>query len=119
MCLDLSLFYLSAALEYYEYMKIPLALFPKWIVEQYDLFRHAKDEMVHIEMRRAGVDYRKRVYLQIKNYVGNLRHTVITNVTIRRDCGTMRRGRYHSRWWLTTLVLNTLGKSMQITSLAA
>ena len=28
MCLDLSLFYLSAALEYYKYMKIPLALFP-------------------------------------------------------------------------------------------
>jgi hypothetical protein len=53
MCLDLSLFYLSAALEYYEYMKIPLALFPAWIVEQYDLLQHAKDGMVHIEMRRA------------------------------------------------------------------
>ena len=53
MCLDLSLFYLSAALEYYEYMKIPLTLFPKWIIEQYDLLRHAKDGMVHIEMRRA------------------------------------------------------------------
>jgi len=53
MCLDLSLFYLSAALEYYEYMKIPLALFPAWIVEQYNLLKHAKDGMVHIEMRRA------------------------------------------------------------------
>lgn len=53
MCLDLSLFYLSAALEYYEYMKIPLALFPAWIVEQYNLLQHAKDGMVHIEMRRA------------------------------------------------------------------
>jgi hypothetical protein len=53
MCLDLSLFYLSAALEYYEYMKIPLALFPPWIVEQYNLATHAKNGMVHIEMRRA------------------------------------------------------------------
>ena len=53
MCLDLSLFYLSAALEYYEYMKIPLALFPPWIVEQYNLLQHAKNGMVHIEMRRA------------------------------------------------------------------
>jgi hypothetical protein len=53
MCLDLSLFYLSAALEYYEYMKIPLALFPIWIVEQYNLLQHAKNGMVHIEMRRA------------------------------------------------------------------
>ena len=40
MCLDIYFFYLTAALEYYEYMKIPLELFPRWIVEQYDLFKH-------------------------------------------------------------------------------
>jgi hypothetical protein len=34
-------------------MKIPLALFPVWIVEQYNLLKHAKNGMVHIEMRRA------------------------------------------------------------------
>ncbi len=28
MCLDIIKFYLTAALEYYKYMKIPLALFP-------------------------------------------------------------------------------------------
>ena len=37
MCLDLSLFYLSAELEYYNYMRIPMALFPTWIIEQYNL----------------------------------------------------------------------------------
>jgi hypothetical protein len=31
MCLDIKNFYLMAALDYYEYMKIPLALFPEWI----------------------------------------------------------------------------------------
>ncbi len=46
-------FYLTAALEYYEYMKIPLALFPPWIVEQYDLSNHYMDGWVHLEMRRA------------------------------------------------------------------
>jgi len=30
MCLDLKNFYLTAALDYYENMKIPLALFPEW-----------------------------------------------------------------------------------------
>jgi hypothetical protein len=30
MCLDLNKFYLTAALDYYKYMKIPLALFPEW-----------------------------------------------------------------------------------------
>ncbi len=41
MCLDIKNFYLTAALEYYEYMKIPLTLLPAWIVEQYDLNKHA------------------------------------------------------------------------------
>jgi len=34
MCLDIKNFYLPAALDYYEYMKIPLALFPEWIKTQ-------------------------------------------------------------------------------------
>ena len=46
MCLDIKLFYLSADLEYYEYMKM-------WIIDQYHLLQHAKDGMVHIEMRKA------------------------------------------------------------------
>jgi hypothetical protein len=44
--------YLTVALEYYEYIKIPLALFPRWIVEQYDLLsKHQLDGWVHLEMR--------------------------------------------------------------------
>jgi hypothetical protein len=53
MCLDIKNFYLTAALEYYEYMKIPLALFPVWTKEQYNLPALAKDGWVYIEMRRA------------------------------------------------------------------
>jgi hypothetical protein len=53
MCLDIIFFYLTAALEYYEYMKIPLGLFPPWIVEQYDLSNHHMDGWVHLEMRCA------------------------------------------------------------------
>jgi hypothetical protein len=37
MCLNIKNFYLRAALDYYEYMKIPLALFPEWIKKQYNL----------------------------------------------------------------------------------
>ena len=53
MCLDFKKIYVTAALEYFEYMKIPLSLFPQWIAEQYDLSTHAKDRWVHLEMRRA------------------------------------------------------------------
>ena len=53
MCLDIGNFYLMAALEYFEYMKMPLALFPTWIVEQYNLKELALNGYVHLEMRRA------------------------------------------------------------------
>jgi hypothetical protein len=53
MCLNIGNFYLMAALEYFEYMQIPLALFPIWIVEQYDLKKHVLNKFAHLEMRRA------------------------------------------------------------------
>jgi hypothetical protein len=53
MCLDIKNFYLTAALEYSEYMKIPLALFPVWTFEQYNLQHLALDGWVYIEMRCA------------------------------------------------------------------
>jgi hypothetical protein len=53
MCLDIGNFYLMAALKYFEYMQIPLALFPIWIIEQYDLKMHVLNRFVHLKMRRA------------------------------------------------------------------
>ncbi len=40
MCLDIKNFYLLAPLNRYEYMKIPIGLFPPWIVEQYNSLAH-------------------------------------------------------------------------------
>jgi hypothetical protein len=51
MCLDIQKKYLMAALECFKYMKIPLAFFPSWIVEQYNLAKHQKDGWVYLEMR--------------------------------------------------------------------
>jgi hypothetical protein len=33
MCLDIKNFYLSAPLDWLEYMKMPIALFPAWIIK--------------------------------------------------------------------------------------
>ena len=54
MCLDIKNFYLTAALDYFEYMKIPLVLFPEWIKTQYNLNTHAKDDFVFLEIRQAA-----------------------------------------------------------------
>ena len=51
MCLDIKNFYLTAALDYYEYMKISLALFPEWIKKQYNLNTYARDGFVFLEIR--------------------------------------------------------------------
>jgi hypothetical protein len=56
MCLDIKKNYLTAALEYFEYMKIPLVLFPSWTSTQYNLGTLAMDEWVYIEMQRAVWD---------------------------------------------------------------
>jgi hypothetical protein len=53
MCINQKHFYLMAKLEYFKYMMIPLALFPDWIIKQYDLMRHALNGKVHLELRRA------------------------------------------------------------------
>jgi hypothetical protein len=52
-CLDIKKIYLTAALEYYKYMKIPLALFPLWTIEQYNLNKMALDGWVYIKMQKA------------------------------------------------------------------
>jgi hypothetical protein len=37
MCLDIKDFYLTAKLEYFEYMKMLLSLLLSWTIEQYNL----------------------------------------------------------------------------------
>jgi len=53
MCLDIKNFYLIAPLDRYEYMKMPLSLFPTWTKEQDNLNKLAKNGFVYLEMRRA------------------------------------------------------------------
>jgi hypothetical protein len=53
MCLDIIFFNLTANLEYFEYMRIPLELFTLWIQEQYNLKMLAYKGFVHLEMRKA------------------------------------------------------------------
>jgi hypothetical protein len=53
MCLDIKIFYLTAKLDYFEYMRMPLTLFPEWIKQQYNLNQLAYEGYVHLEMRRA------------------------------------------------------------------
>jgi hypothetical protein len=53
MCLNIKTSYLTARLEYFKYMQMPLVLFPEWIQEQNNLKLLAYKGYIHLEMRRA------------------------------------------------------------------
>jgi len=51
--IDISNYYLGTPMGRYEYMKMPLALFPNHIVKQYYLGEKAKNGFVYLELRKA------------------------------------------------------------------
>jgi hypothetical protein len=53
MTLDIKNFYLSAPLDQFEYMHIPFALFPPWIIEQYALKDKVLNGHICLEMQCA------------------------------------------------------------------
>jgi hypothetical protein len=53
MFLDIKNFYLTAALDYFEYMKMPLSVFPAWIKKQYNLDKHALNGFMYLRMELA------------------------------------------------------------------
>jgi hypothetical protein len=81
MCLDIKNFYLTARLDYFKYMKMPLSLFPLWIQEQYNMVALALDGCVHLEMRwavwglpQAGILANKRLRHKLAPF-GYYEHT--------------------------------------------
>ena len=52
-CLDIGNFYLETTMERYEYMKMPLSLFPEWIKQQYNLEEKALNGFEYWEIRKA------------------------------------------------------------------
>ena len=52
-CLDVGNFYLETPLETYEYMKMPLDIFPSWTRKQYNLDKHAYKGFVYWKICRA------------------------------------------------------------------
>jgi hypothetical protein len=53
MCLDIEKFYLGTPLDRYEYMRIPLKLFPTHITDQYKLREKTKNGHIYVKIRKA------------------------------------------------------------------
>jgi hypothetical protein len=53
MCLNIGNFYLTAMLDCYKYMKMPLRFSPPWIITQYDLLNKVVGGYVYLQLRKA------------------------------------------------------------------
>ena len=53
MCMDIKNFYLCAPMDRYEYMKMPLSIFPQHVVDEYGLQEKAYKGYVWLEVRRS------------------------------------------------------------------
>ncbi len=98
MCLNIKNFYLRVALEYFEYSRMPLSLFPAWIIEQYGMEKHALNGYIHLEMRQAVWGLPQAGILANKCLQKNWPHTDILRAQIPRGCGTTKHAPSCSHW---------------------
>jgi hypothetical protein len=97
MCLDIKKFYLSAPLDRFEYMKIPLALFPQWTSDQYDLTKHALHVSCIWKCNEQCGAYHRRVFWLTNSFAGASSPTGITNARTPQACGNTCRDQSPSR----------------------
>ncbi len=92
MCLDIKNFYLTACLEYYKYMQMPLTLFPEWIQIQYNMKTLAYNGYVHLEMRcavwglpQAGIIANKKLRRKLAPF-GYFEHVNMPDLWYHESC---------------------------------
>ena len=53
MTFNLKYFYLNTDVPRYEYMKIPLAMIPNEIIQQYKLWEYSHNELIHFDIQKG------------------------------------------------------------------
>ena len=53
LCLDIKNFYLGTPMDRFEYMKMPIDIFPQATIDQYNLMQHVKNGFVYLEIHKA------------------------------------------------------------------
>jgi hypothetical protein len=51
--MDIKIFYLSAPLDRYKYRRIPIGLYPPWIIKQYNLSNKVYHGHIYLKIRKA------------------------------------------------------------------
>jgi hypothetical protein len=96
MCLDIKNFYLSAFLDWFEYMKMPVVLFPAWIVKQYNLTQHVLHGFIYLEMQQAVWGLPQAESLPTNCFTNVYCPMGITNAPTCQVYGSTKQGQYLS-----------------------
>jgi hypothetical protein len=115
MCLDIGNFYLSATLDRYEYMKMPINLFPPWIVDQYNLLQKLSAALSTSKCEKQFGDSLKPASSPTNFFENALPPTVITSASILRDFGNILPDPFRSPSSSMILGLSTNEKRMLTT----
>ncbi len=90
MCLNIKYFYLTAALKYFEYMKMPLNLFPVYIIEQLILQSMLRMEGYTPKCDAPSGAFCRRVSLPTNAFAKNWPHLGIMSASIHLASGIMK-----------------------------
>ena len=89
MCVDIKNFYLGTPLDRYEYMKMPLTIFPEHTIQQYNMREHAKNGFIYLEIRKAIYGLPQAGVLANKLLKARLAPAGYTKLPTRRAYGNM------------------------------
>jgi hypothetical protein len=95
MCLDIKNFYLTAPLDRFEYMNMPITLLPNCIIKQYNLLEHVKNGYIYLEMRQAIWGLPQAGILANKLLCKQLPPQVTMNATILPASGNIKHELLH------------------------
>ena len=118
--MDIKNFYLGTPMDDYEYMNMPLKMFPEHVRKQYNLMEHEKNGFVYLEIRRAiyGLPQAGRLanqqlkeflephgYYEVENTPGLWQHKwrPISFTLVVDDFGVKYVGKQHALHLLTIL----------------
>jgi hypothetical protein len=87
MCLDIKNFYLTAPPDHFEYMIMPLSLFPPWTKEQYNLDKLAKTGLYTLKCAAPYGAFPRQVSWQTNCYANDSSPMDTTSVSIHRVFG--------------------------------
>jgi hypothetical protein len=93
---DIKNMYLETPLDRYEYMRMPLKLFPDDIVEHYNLKEKALNGYVYMEIRRGMYGLPQAGILANKLYENDWADTAISRCNTHPVCGSTSRDPYGS-----------------------